>query len=133
MPGATLCYRKKSRFWRENAYSEDRFPVLDISRGGAKFLSNDRPKVGLRIDVRIYIPEASQPLEMAAVVCWVGINPEFSYRFQIGIAFAPYGSWKNANPPALLGQIKKLESAYSTETDVAPGRSILNSRSVGTA
>jgi len=118
-PGATLCYRKKARFWRKGAYSEDHYPVLDISRGGVKFLSNHRLKVGQSVEARIHIPETEQILKIAAVVRWVGKNPEASYRFQTGIAFAPYGSGKNDNPPELLERIRELEAAYAANSDVA--------------
>ena len=91
----------------------------DISRGGAKFLSDHRLKVGLEIDVRIHLPEIDQILEISGVVRWVGRNPEASYRFQTGIAFAPYGRGRNENPPEILDQIKQLESAYSTEAEIA--------------
>lgn len=119
VPGAILSYRKKPRFWRRNGYSEDRFPVLDLSRGGAKFLSDHRLKVGLEIDVQVHLPEVDQTLEMAAVVRWVSRNPEASYRFQTGIAFAPYGTRKRENPPEILDQLKQLEFAYSTGEDAA--------------
>ena len=119
VPGVTLRYRKKHRFWRSKKYTEDRFPVPDISRGGAKFLSNHRLKVGSPIDVIIHIPEVDQILELTAVVRWVGRNPEASYRFQTGIAFAPYGTRKNENSTEILDHIKKLEAAYSNETDAA--------------
>jgi hypothetical protein len=114
VPGATLAYRKKQRLWRRNGFSGDYFPVLDLSRGGAKFLSDYRLKVGLEIDVRIHIPEIDETLEMAAVVRWVGRNPEASYSFQTGIAFSPYGTGKRENAPEILDELKQLESTYST-------------------
>jgi hypothetical protein len=117
VPGAILSYRKKPRFWRRNGFSEDRFPVVDLSRGGAKFLSDHRLKVGLEIDVRIHIPEVDETLEMSAMVRWVGRNPGTSYRFQTGIAFSPYGTRKRENAPEILDQLKQLESAYGIEED----------------
>ena len=119
VPGATLCYRKKPGLLRKNAYSEDRFPVLNLSRGGAKFLSDERPRVGMEIDVRIHIPEIDQTLELSGVIRWAGRNHEASYQFQAGISFAPYGNSKNENPPEALDAIKRLESAYSVEAEIA--------------
>ncbi len=119
VPGATLCYRKKSLFWRRGGYGEDRFPILDMSRGGVRIVSDSRSKIGLKIDVQIHLPEMEQALEMTAEVRWVGRNPETSYRFQTGIAFAPYGTGKNENPTEVLDRLKALESIYGAGRDTA--------------
>ncbi len=112
VPGATLCWKKKPGLLGRGKYGEDRFPVLDISRGGAKFVCNTRMDVGRKIVVRLELPGAREPLEMLAVVRWAGRNTGMSYRFQVGIAFNPYGKGKNENPPQILERLKQLEAEH---------------------
>ncbi|MCF8111903.1 MAG: PilZ domain-containing protein [Desulfobacteraceae bacterium] len=114
VPGTTLSYKKKPGLLGRGKYSEDSYPVVDLSRGGAKFLCQHRLKIGREIVVKIDIPEAGQTLEAMAVVRWAGKNPEPSYRFQTGIAFKPYGKKKGENPPEILEELKKIEAEYSS-------------------
>lgn len=86
--------------------------MLDISRGGAKFVCNFRLEAGRKIVVRIFPPGAAEPLEILAVVRWVGKNPGVSYDYQVGIAFNPYGKGKNDNPPEILERLKQIEAEH---------------------
>lgn len=92
------------------AYPDTYYPVLDFSRGGAKFLCNDRLKAGGTIIVKLNIPGIKKCPELLASVRWISKNPEQSYRYQTGIAFHSYGNKKNENPMALLSLIKKIEA-----------------------
>jgi Tfp pilus assembly protein PilZ len=93
-------------------YSEEYYPVLDISRGGLRFLTNDRPKIGLSVKVKISVPEADHQPELNGVICWVSRNREKSYRYQTGVSFNPYGDGRKENPSEILTFIESLESEY---------------------
>jgi hypothetical protein len=112
VPGAVLHYRRES-FWRWNVfYSNEYYPVLNISRGGLKFLSNTKIRAGTRITVKLILPDSSTQPELKAVVCWISLNPESSYRYQHGIAFNPYGQGRKYNESSLLTFFKEMESRH---------------------
>ena len=112
VPGTTACFKKKGVLHRKEEYPDNICPVLDMSRGGARFLTNDRIKLGLSVKVKLAIPDAKQAPEINAVVRWVSKNREESYRYQTGIAFNAYGDGKKENPTEILSFIKSLESKY---------------------
>lgn len=113
IPGATLFYRKKTFFRRKGEYPDDYFPVLDISRGGLKFLTNDRISPGSEVTLRLVFPnrDDTQP-EIKAIVRWVSRNREESYRYQTGVSFNAYGPGKRQNPEEILSFLKSLEPAH---------------------
>ncbi len=118
IPGTILYYKKKRIFFSDKRYSEDCFPVLDLSKGGASFLNNERLKPGIDLMVRIIFPEPmgfdNSPLKIFATTRWTSKNNEESYRFQTGISFYSYGNKKTQNSPELLRFFNKLECRYIT-------------------
>lgn len=113
IPGTTLVYKKiPGLWWGKKTYSDSVHPVLDLSRGGLKFLSQTKIKAGSRIFVRLDIPGSKEPVEFKAIIRWISRNPEASYKYQNGVAFYAYGSGKNENPPELLSFLKQLESIH---------------------
>ena len=111
--GATLQYKKKSFLWLKHEFSRDYFPVLDISKGGLKFLSNNKINAGTKIILKLNIPEFSEHLQLKAVIRWLSKNPESSYRYQIGVSFNSYGTAKNENSLKALSFLKFLETKFS--------------------
>lgn len=83
--------------------------MLDVSKGGASFLTNSRLKPGTVIIIKLLIPDTDSPLEILCNTRWVSKNREESYRFQTGISFNSYGKSKNQNPPEILEIFNKLE------------------------
>jgi Tfp pilus assembly protein PilZ len=112
IPGTTLYYKKIPLFWGKKQYSEDYFPVLDISRGGLKFLCNDRIGPGESIVIKLNIPGSEAGVEIRAIVRWISRNREQSYRYQTGVSFNSYGTGKKDNPVDILSFLKALESAH---------------------
>jgi len=55
IPGTTLYYGKKASGFFRQKYSEDFYPVINLSRGGAKFLCNERLRAGSAIMVKLNI------------------------------------------------------------------------------
>lgn len=112
IPGTTLHFKKKTFLWRRSEFSRDYFPVLDLSRGGLKFLNHHKFKVGTAIVVKLNIPEFSEHPQLKCMIRWIARNPESSYRYQIGISFDSYGDKKNENSLEILSFLKTLESKY---------------------
>ena len=113
IPGATLFYKKRGFFFYKTKYSENYFPVLDMSKGGASFLTNQRIKPGSAIIVKFTIPGIDSPLEISCTTRWIARNREESYRFQTGISFNTYGKNKNQNQLEILEVFNELEENFT--------------------
>jgi hypothetical protein len=109
IPGALVSYRQEG-FLRSGKYHEESSPLFDVSRGGLRFVSDTLLKVDMKVTVRITVPEGDVPLELRGRVRWVDVNPGRSYKYQIGVQFAPYGNGKGENDPEVLRQIIALET-----------------------
>lgn len=109
IPGTILYYKKIPRFFGRGKYSEDYYPVLNLSRGGLKFVSDQKLGVGVSLALRIHVPGIDLYPEILARVRWIARNPEPSYRYQTGVSFNSYGTKKNDNPEEVLAFIKALE------------------------
>ncbi len=115
--GVTLYYRKKPLLWGRGEFTRDYFPVLDMSRGGLRFLSNHKISPSSALTLKVNFPGVDHPKEIKAVLRWVARNREESYRYQNGVSFNAYGNGKQENPLEILDLLKDLEknkSAVST-------------------
>ncbi|WP_022665089.1 PilZ domain-containing protein [Desulfospira joergensenii] len=109
IPGTTLFYRERSFFSFKEKYSDDYFPVVDLSKGGAKFLCHERLTPGKAVIVKLNIPGNDKTWEINASIRWISKNPEQSYRYQTGISFNPFGTRKDNNPMEILSFLENLE------------------------
>ena len=116
VPGAVVNYKEEG-FLFSGKDIEEAFPVFDISRGGVRFLSNSSLKIGAKVTVKIIIPGGAAPLIVKGFVRWRSINPGKSYKYQIGIQFAPYGKEKGDNDYEILQNIIELERRFLKGTD----------------
>lgn len=112
IPGTTLFYRKTGILGQTKEYPDEYYPVLDISRGGLRFLTNERPRIGLAVKVKVAVPDADYEPEINGVVRWVSRNREESYRYQTGVSFNAYGDRKKENPSEILSFIQSLEQEH---------------------
>ncbi|MFB0566072.1 MAG: PilZ domain-containing protein [Candidatus Aminicenantaceae bacterium] len=112
IPGATVRYKQKIHLFSKEEYIEEDYPVLNISRGGILFLSQDRIDIASKINLKIFIPDEQDALIIMGRVRWVLHNPGVSYKYQIGIQFNPYGKKKGHNSPELLEKIIALEKKH---------------------
>ncbi len=87
--------------------------MLDVSKGGASFLTNSRLKPGTVIIIKLLIPNTDSTFEILCTTRWITKNREESYRFQTGISFNTYGERKNQNSPEILEVFNKLEKEIS--------------------
>ncbi|MBN1224636.1 MAG: PilZ domain-containing protein [Candidatus Aminicenantes bacterium] len=113
IPGATLNYKKDRPFIADSKQSEEFCPVLDISRGGLRFLTQENLNMNTSIIMHISLPGERVPFEMKGQVKWVASNAGKSYKFQVGVQFSPYGEKKGQNYPGALVKIIALEQKFA--------------------
>jgi hypothetical protein len=92
---------------------EEFCPVIDLSRGGLRFLSQEELKIGTPTILKISIPGERVQLELHGQVRWVAPNVGMSYKYQIGAQFSPYGEKKGQNYPGSLVKIIALEQKFA--------------------
>lgn len=112
IPGTVLYYKNKPRFFGKGKYSDDYYPVINMSKGGAGFLCNERFKAGTSLVIKIRIPGIPTESEIISEVKWISKNPEQSYRYRTGLAFSSYGEGKNQNPKEILTWLETLEKTF---------------------
>ncbi|MGD9346092.1 MAG: PilZ domain-containing protein [Candidatus Aminicenantes bacterium] len=125
IPGATLSYKKDKALLPESKYGEEFCPILDISRGGLRFLTQENLKINSNVTLKISLPGERVPLVMKGQVRWSAINAGKSYKYQVGVQFNPYGEKKGQNYPGALVKIIALEQKFApaekSETDSDKG------------
>jgi Tfp pilus assembly protein PilZ len=112
IPGATISYRKEKLLSTQVGFDEEFCPVLDISRGGVRFLTQKPLKFKSKVVLQISIPGERIPLNLKGRVRWSSFNPGKSYKYQAGVQFNPYGEEKNQNYPGALVKIIALEQKF---------------------
>jgi len=120
IPGATIAYRVQKFLGTSTAFDEEFCPVLDVSRGGVRFLSQKNLKFNGRITLQISIPGERVPLSLKGRVRWSVFNPGKSYKFQAGVQFNPYGEEKGQNYPGTLVKIIALEQKFIDPGNAEP-------------
>lgn len=112
VPGATVSYRKDKLFASKAKVDEEFCPVLDLSRGGIRFLTQKPLKFKSKVSLQLSIPGERVPLDLKGRVRWSTFNAGKSYKFQAGIQFNPYGLEKSQNYPQALTKIVALEQKF---------------------
>jgi Tfp pilus assembly protein PilZ len=113
IPGATLSYKQKRPLLTKSSYGEEFCPIIDLSRGGLRFLSHEELKIGTPVILKISIPGERIPLELQGHVKWIAPHGGMNYEYQIGVQFNPYGEKKGQNYPGALVKIIALEQKFA--------------------
>jgi len=116
VPGTTVYYKEDSYFFSKK-YTDDFYPVLDISLGGLRYLGQNPLKENAEVSLKITIPGGESAMIMKGKVKWVSPNIETSYKYLIGIQFEPYGRKKNHNNPENLKRLEFLEQKFMSPAD----------------
>ena len=112
IPGATISYRKEGLFASKTRSDEEFCPVLDLSRGGVRFLTQKPLKFKSRILLQLTVPGERAPIDLRGRVRWSTFNAGKSYKYQAGVQFNPYGLEKSQNGPQVLTKIVALETRF---------------------
>ena len=118
IPGATIAFRKEKSLFKKSSYAAEFLPMLDISRGGIRFLSQEILDLDTRVHLRVQVPGDPSALKMDGIVRWFASNPGQSYKFQLGVQFLPYGDKKDMNYPGNLVKIISYEQKFMDETTI---------------
>jgi Tfp pilus assembly protein PilZ len=110
--GATITYKEGRFFFSKKQYVEEFYPVVEISRGGVRFLGKKLFTISSHVSLKISLPEEPSPLILRGQVRWTSLNPAMSYKYQIGIQFDPFAWKKGCNHPEVLEKIMKLEQKF---------------------
>jgi Tfp pilus assembly protein PilZ len=105
IPGATISYEFKD-------YAEEFSPLVDISRGGVKFLGKHPHEINADITVKISVPGERIPLTMHGKVRWISYI-EDKEQYYVGVQFNPYGEKPGMNYPGNMVKIIALEQKYA--------------------
>lgn len=114
IPGATINYKKKTFLISKGKYIEEFCPIIDMSRGGIRFLTQNPVKINSKLILDIAMPGEKIPLVQTGIVRWSSFHVGKSYKFQIGVQFDPYGEKKAQNYPGNLTKIIALEQKFAT-------------------
>ncbi len=112
IPGATVSYKKEGLFAARAKSDEEFCPVLDLSRGGVRFLTQKPLKFKSRLFIQLTVPGERVPLDIRGRVRWSTFNAGKSYKYQAGVQFSPYGLEKGHNVPQTLTRIVALETKF---------------------
>jgi len=116
--GATLSYKKLKLLSLSPDYNEKNCPILNLSRGGCRFLTQKPIKANTNLLVEIDLAGEEQPLFFYGETIWFLPNPGFSYKYQIGFQFNAYGEDEKQNSLSNLDIIKKLELTCSDDSSL---------------
>jgi len=83
--------------------------VINISRGGVNFLSQESLKPNSLITMKITFPEGVSLLTLKGQVCWCLPGLGRSDEYQAGVQFLPFEKKRGSNDPRLLDKLIKLE------------------------
>jgi hypothetical protein len=97
--------------------------VLDLSRGGVRFLTQKPLKFKCKVSLQLSIPGERIPLDLKGRVRWSTFNAGKSYKYQAGVQFNPYGLERGQIPPQALTKLVGLEQKFvESEPPGEPGR-----------
>ena len=110
IPRATVNIIQKHFLFYRKKYLEEFCPVVDLSRGGVRFLCRKLLSPNIRkISLQIYIPGERSYLNLKGRIKWISMNPMVNYKYQVGVQFNPFGEKRDHNRPEKLKKIIELE------------------------
>lgn len=112
VPGALIEYGKLKAFGRQSAALEKGCPVVDLSRGGTRFLTRESPSLGSKLFIEITLPGEDKRLLFHGTVCWMAEHSGDKFHYSVGIQFHPYGQGKRFNAPENLNKLGYLENKF---------------------
>jgi hypothetical protein len=112
VPGATISYKERSFWHRKGLASEERSPVVNISRKGLAFLTDIPPKTN-RVTLLFSYSEKEEPISFEGrVVYSVPRGSGLDYRYRVGVEFSPFSARKGHNSLLSLGVLNSLEKTH---------------------
>lgn len=117
IPGAAVSYKKKGLLSSKDEFDEEFCPVIDISRGGLRFLCQKELKIDSKIELQVSVPGEKIPLTQKGFIRWSSFAAGQSYKYQIGVQFNAYGEKRDQNYPGNLVKIIALEQKFAPKEE----------------
>lgn len=115
IPKARVNIMQKQFLFYRKKYSEEFCPVVDLSRGGIRFLCRKLLSSNIKkISLQIYIPGERSYLNLKGRIRWISLNPMVNFKYQVGVQFNPFGEKRDNNRPEKLKRIIELEKKLLT-------------------
>ncbi len=104
-------------FWRKNKTPREFGPIVNLSLGGVRFLSQSLPAANSDITVQMLVPGLKKRVLVKGKVAGMVVNPGKSYRYQIRVKFNEYRdpAGKQHNPLKYLSRLASIERRYLGE------------------
>jgi len=118
IPGATVSYEFKE-------HVEEFSPLVDMSRGGLKFIGKKPPEIHAEVTLNISIPGERIPFILHGKVQWISYV-EAKDQYFIGVQFNPYGEKQGENYPGNMVKIIALEQKYAIKEKAKTGKFEIN-------
>lgn len=118
IPGATVRTKRKKTLFRKDEYEHESSPLLDLSRGGVRFLTSAKLPLDAPVTIEMTIPGEDAALVVLGHVRWFAPHPDPIFKYQFGIQIDPYGDKEGYNPPEILDRIIALEQSSAAESEV---------------
>lgn len=118
VPDATLVYKVDKFLFSDKAYSERAYPIIDLSKGGLRFMCDRSFRKNTKLSMQISIPGEKAPLTLLGCVKWYMFSLDMDHRYQVGILLETYGIGKHMNDPRYLEKIKDLEKEYLEKEEI---------------
>lgn len=115
IPGAMVSYGKIKMFGRRSDWLERSCLVVDLSRGGIRFLTRRSPSLESKLFVELSWPDEKDTLSLLGTVRWMAEHAGDQFRYYVGVQFSPYGEGKKFNPVDILDRIIGLENRFSSK------------------
>ncbi|MFC2156722.1 PilZ domain-containing protein [Acidobacteriota bacterium] len=112
IPGATLHYWNAGFDPYGKNDGEKNLPVLDMSRGGIRFLSQEEISLQSLVQVEVDFPEENQSLSLKGQVIWSVLDPADEYKYQNGIVFDREWMDQDKDAQTSLKFMENLEQKY---------------------
>jgi hypothetical protein len=110
IPGAMVSYRKVRWLFGPSGWNEQSCLVVDLSRGGIRFLTRQIPSLGVKLEIALTWPEEKNGLRLLGRVRWRSEYSGDQFRYSVGVQFQPYGEGKKHNSTEVLDRIVGLEN-----------------------
>jgi hypothetical protein len=118
IPGAVLTYDLDNTSAPEAASEKTTCPLIDISRGGLRFISRQKLEITSPIQVKVTIPGGHVPLIFKGRVRWSSPQNGDQLLYQTGVEFNSYGEDQDQNFPGTLVKVVALEQRYRSTDDL---------------
>ena len=118
IPGAVLTYDLENTSAPEASSEKTICPLIDISRGGLRFISRQKLEITSPIQVKVTIPGGHVPLIFQGRVRWSSPQTGDQLRYQTGVEFNSYGEDQDQNFPGTLVKVVALEQRYRSTDDL---------------